>query len=194
MGTRNLTVIQLDSEYKVAQYCQWDGYPSDKGIGILEILREGDINLIKENVSKLKSIPEEKLQSIQEQFNNDPDFFESYPHLSWDCGGPEILRMIEENKISECFLNLRFAKESIWCEWCYVIDFDKKTFEVYKGFNKKRLDKSDRFYSEDVSFESEYHPVKLLISFDLYNLPSDDLFMQSIEKRLDDLKSRNLKY
>ena len=27
MGTRNLTVVYLDGQYKVAQYGQWDGYP-----------------------------------------------------------------------------------------------------------------------------------------------------------------------
>lgn len=31
MGTRNLTAVYLDGEYKIAQYGQWDGYPKDKG-------------------------------------------------------------------------------------------------------------------------------------------------------------------
>ena len=30
MGTRNLTCVFKDGEYKVAQYGQWDGYPSLK--------------------------------------------------------------------------------------------------------------------------------------------------------------------
>lgn len=31
MGTRNLTCVVLDGEFKVAQYGQWDGYPEGSG-------------------------------------------------------------------------------------------------------------------------------------------------------------------
>lgn len=31
MGTRNLTAVYIDGEYKVAQYGQWDGYPEGPG-------------------------------------------------------------------------------------------------------------------------------------------------------------------
>lgn len=31
MGTRNLTAVYLDGQYKVAQYGQWDGYPEGRG-------------------------------------------------------------------------------------------------------------------------------------------------------------------
>lgn len=27
MGTRHLTAVVIDGDYKVAQYGQWDGYP-----------------------------------------------------------------------------------------------------------------------------------------------------------------------
>ena len=30
MGTRHLIAVQLDGEYKIAQYGQWDGYPEGK--------------------------------------------------------------------------------------------------------------------------------------------------------------------
>ena len=38
MGTRNLTCVFVNGEYKVAQYCQWDGYPSGQGLTILNFL------------------------------------------------------------------------------------------------------------------------------------------------------------
>lgn len=40
MGTRNLTCVVLDGEYKVAQYGQWDGYPEGQGRTILEFLSQ----------------------------------------------------------------------------------------------------------------------------------------------------------
>ena len=40
MGTRNLTmVIDQEGEVKVAQYGQWDGYPSGVGVGIVSFLK-----------------------------------------------------------------------------------------------------------------------------------------------------------
>ena len=32
MGTRNLTIIVEDNKHKVAQYCQWDGYPEGREV------------------------------------------------------------------------------------------------------------------------------------------------------------------
>jgi hypothetical protein len=38
MGTRNLVAVQIDGQYKIAQYGQWDGYHSGKGLEVLEFL------------------------------------------------------------------------------------------------------------------------------------------------------------
>ena len=40
MGTRNLTVVFMDGEYKVAQYGQWDGYPEGQGITCFNFLHD----------------------------------------------------------------------------------------------------------------------------------------------------------
>lgn len=39
MGTRHLTAVFVDGEYKVAQYGQWDGYPEGQGLTCLEFAR-----------------------------------------------------------------------------------------------------------------------------------------------------------
>ena len=53
MGTRNLTmVIDKKGELKIAQYGQWDGYPSGVGADVLEFAKDKD-----------------KLSQLEEQFN-----------------------------------------------------------------------------------------------------------------------------
>jgi len=40
MGTRNLTCVVSGGKYIIAQYGQWDGYPSGQGVTALEFLRK----------------------------------------------------------------------------------------------------------------------------------------------------------
>ena len=38
-----------------------------------------------------------------------------------------------------------FAADSLFCEFVYVVDFDKNTYEIFEGFNKNFLDPNERF-------------------------------------------------
>ena len=56
-----------------------------------------------------------------------------------------------------------FAGDILLCEWAYVVDLQKGVFEVYEGFQKEPLDKSERFYSFSQQLEHRrdtYYPVK----------------------------------
>ena len=204
MGTRNLTCVVLDGEYKIAQYGQWDGYPSGQGIRILRFITEA------ENLAKLK----EKLPRCRffEEEGRDKEFLDSYnenaptwasdpdnrtdeqkrwfrKYISRDLGG-EILASVANSEDEEILLHgyIEFAGQSLSCEWAYAIDFDKNTFEVYRGFNTKPLDSSERFATsktDDFKFADKdnnpysYNPVKHLITFDLLNLPDEETFLAS---------------
>ena len=66
-----------------------------------------------------------------------------------------------------------FVADSLFCEYAYVIDLDKNTFEIYTGFNKERLSENDRFFFLQEEGK-EYYPVKLLKSYSLSELPTKD--------------------
>ena len=191
MGTRHLTCVVKDGEYKVAQYGQWDGYPSGQGITILNFLKMMDKSKFEEKLSKIRFGKEEELRQQWINCGANPDdqwvtmeisekHSQCYPENSRDTGA-EILSIIYETD-KELILenNTEFATDSLFCEWAYVIDLDKNTFEVYKGFNKKPLDPSERFYKYKT--KKEYKPVNLLVSFSLKDLPDKEEFLIDIHR------------
>ncbi len=112
MGTRNLTIVQSDGKYKVAQYCQWDGYPSGQGITILNALRNMDpvfdIPHFKKNVDKLKQLTDDDVLAYWKKCGADDSgwvgmdvsekFKEKYEHLHRDFGA-RIIEAIYTNKV-----------------------------------------------------------------------------------------------
>lgn len=202
MGTRNLTVVYLDGDYRIAQYGQWDGYPSGQGVTILNFLRslKGKYARFKSQVRKVRIIDEDKQKEITDFMttigasdgwmdgNQSGQFHKKYPLLNRDVGG-EILQQVLDSEEDPIWLHnsLNFAADSLFCEWAYVIDFDKGSFEVYEGFNKRRLAKTQRFaYLNDAPQPAhrklrEYYPIRLVKSFSLTKLPNKNRFLMLTE-------------
>lgn len=198
MGTRNLTCVYLDGEYKVAQYGAWDGYPDGQGLTCLEFLR----NTMHEEKfqEKLRSIlyaSEDYIKGVLDAFGEISGFLtidksnmvkKYYPQFHRDTAA-DVLKLIETTDIVAYLENnITFAADSMFCEWAYVIDFDKRTFEVYEGFNQKPLTEEDRFFFlEDKAYkerrgEDQYHPVKLVKSWSLDELPTEDEFLNAFKE------------
>jgi len=56
-----------------------------------------------------------------------------------------------------------FVRDSLFCEWAYVIDMDSREVEVYEGFNKSPVPAGERFSDPDsCSGKAEYFPVRLV--------------------------------
>lgn len=196
MGTRNLTMVISEGKTKIAQYGQWDGQPSGQGEIILEFLLKCDLDKLKERVDKLRWATDKEIKKIDAT----KDWWEKYPFLSRDCGG-EILSAVydgtmtvsDKKKIGERIpvkVNVEFlvnsedfAAESLFCEWAYVIDLDKRTFEVYKGFNKKPLTEKDRFFKMSVKQGGDYNQVKMVKKYSLDKLPTVKDFLFYFKKK-----------
>lgn len=188
MGTRNLTCVYMDGEYKVAQYGQWDGYPEGLGVTILTFLKSVNMESFKAAVSKVSFLTGEEIENINKTIKAtrklmpDYDWTKDFPHLSRDCGG-EILNQIVFNGARKVRNSIDFAKDSLFCEWAYVVDLDTNKFEVYSGFNKEPLTAGDRFYfsGEKKEEDYEYYPIKEIAEFDLNNLPTKEDFLGQFE-------------
>lgn len=176
MGTRNVTMVVSNSQTKVAQYGQWDGYPSSNGVKILGTLKEIDLTKFKKKVDALSFLTDEQVDKI----NADPNWIKNYPYLSRDTGA-DILNMVYKKKLLGLVNNEDFINDGLMCEWVYVVDLDKRTFEVYKGFHKKPLKKGERFYKPKQKNSDGYSPAKHVKTFSLDDLPTEKEFLKLVD-------------
>ena len=146
MGTRNLTAVMLDGEYKIAQYGQWDGYPSGQGATALRFITNVDLDAFKEKVRACRFCTQDDYDRV----NLDKNWKRNYPELSRDAGA-EVLQMVMDG--ATLLKNtIGFAGDSLMCEYAYVIDLDKGTFEFFEGWNSEPIN-DGRFVSGDESLE-----------------------------------------
>ena len=179
MGTRNLTIVISNGQTKIAQYGQWDGYPSGQGLTALEFLRKADINLFKEKVDKLRWLTDEEGEAI----GKDANWRHKYPYLHRDMGA-KILEYVNSHEILGLANQELFAADSLMNEWTYVVDLDRRTFEVYEGFNKSPLPEDERFASlapAQYKIDAQYYPVKLKKVYLLNSLPGNETFLAECE-------------
>lgn len=158
MGTRGLTIVTYNNETRVAQYGQWDHYPSGQGVTILEFLRKPEnVEALRKNMDKCYWIAQEEHEALVDQFTGKSSmgrgwmtseesklFNEAYPSLHRDTGG-EILYLIAEATAPVPLQdNSGFAEDDGMCEGIYTVDLDRNIFSSEYDFYptvKYELDK-----------------------------------------------------
>ena len=179
MGTRNLTVVYMDGEYRVAQYGQWDGYPEGQGLVCLRFLENDFVeHKFRTNLRKLKMV-----ETDEERKALDILYKDKWPNEFSRDTGAKILKMIQDGNVESGFLinNISFASQGD-CEWAWVLDLDKRTFGGYEGWNKTPLTQNDRFFFLGNYQDGDYCGVKLVQSWDLDDLPTEDEFLEAFNK------------
>jgi hypothetical protein len=161
MGTRGLTVVIYGGETKIAQYGQWDHYPSGQGITCLEFLQKAIHEKFKEKLGLCRFLTVEEQDKIDCHLGT---WTTDYPFLTRDHGS-NVLNVINESNVDEVLLidNTGFGTngEGFMCEYVYVIDYDRNVFEVYGGL---------------------YIPENLAVSYDINNLPTEEEFLKELEE------------
>jgi hypothetical protein len=169
MGTRNLTmVISQEGEKKVAQYGQWDGYPSGVGVGVLKFLKNKNVfEKFKTNLSKVrfldeKGVDKEFIKSYNKnapQWSNGPDYRteEQKRWFATYCTrdlAEEVLTNIANSTDEEIVLMDRenAAKGDGLVEYSYVINLKEKTLGIYGHIDQEpmKVYKLDELPEEDV--------------------------------------------
>lgn len=189
MGTRGLTAVYKDGTHRIAQYGQWDHYPEGQGITALHFLRSGKLSALIANLDKIEWLTEEKYEADTKHITDGRPFItmeESaqidhiFPFVSRDHG-TDILNLVADYEgDGPIYLvdQINFAANSLFNEGTYVIDLDAGVFEVYEGFQNQPH--SDGRFASDKENRG-YYPVRLVKSYSLDNLPSDDEFLEDFK-------------
>lgn len=184
MSTRHLTCVVKDSDYKVAQYGQGDGYYSGAGINALHFLRdELDREKFLANLAQAYEPNDEQIAEMNARIKAENKSVSAlYPSLSRDTGS-DIFGLIQNsNEPVPVQLSIKFAADSLFCEYAYVVDFDKGTFEVFKGYNTSPLIEGERFYgAKGEDQDNRYFPVRHVKTYQLDALPSDEQFLADLD-------------
>lgn len=140
MGTRNSTMVRLDGELKVAQYGQWDGYPTGQGQTIANFVKKlmeskTNLDVFKKRLESLKEVDLEEQKAFLKEIGAEDGWLtmeqsakhnERFPGLNRDHGAG-ILELIYNGEVTEVYLDPDFKKDTLYCEYWYEINLDDET-------------------------------------------------------------------
>lgn len=144
MGTRHLVGVIKDGKWRVAQYGQWDGYLEGQGKTVLSILEDGGVEKLREKVDNCIFVTREQIRQYYVDAGDSPTntsglisgeiadkFNEEHPTLSRDMGALVLKSIIESDDLIELFDSSDFLTDDCFCEFAYVVDFDKNVLRFY---------------------------------------------------------------
>ena len=169
------------------------GTREDRGVTILKFLRDPlKRNHLKDALSRVKFVTAAEVEQwyiaagaqpgsslvsmdVVARVNRD------HPYISRELGAEILTKIISADEVVEVTDSREFVRDSLFCEWAYVIDYDKGTFEVYRGFNEKPVPEGERFAAVDAPREhvpggTAYYAIKHVMTYKLDDLPTTRQF------------------
>lgn len=187
MGTRGVIGLFKGGKGKIT-YMQYDAYPDGVGVDILREIKESSIKQIKKAFNNIKLVLDQEKQPTKEEI----DRYLRYSNPSVGSQGMsnteiftyyQLLRNLQgtlkpyfNQEVSLMIDNEDFLKDSLFCEWGYVINLDKKVLEVWRGFTK--TPQENRYKIEKT--EETYFNCELLKEYPLNDLPTEDQFLKDL--------------
>lgn len=189
MSTRGLYGVRLNGVDKCT-YNHSDSYPSWLGRKIVEFCANNtleklqkfhdNIILVSENS---KPTEEQIAKCIKAGYYS--RYVSSKSVEDWYC----LLKNLQQNfdVYQECIDNdqeifmineTNFIKDSLFCEYAYIINLDDETLEFYKGC--QRIPQDDNRYGV-MPDEDGYYPCKLMLTFQLDELDDIDSIVNIME-------------
>ena len=189
MGTRGAVGVKLNNKYYVT-YNHWDSYPSELGKDVVQFCQKIDTiqngwkkfskNIEKVELVKNKDKASKKLQNKYAKYCDES--VSTQDSSEWYCllrnlQGISIFNEILEGNVEHMIDSFNFLKDSLFCEYAYIINLDDKKLEFYQGFNKS-VDTNSPLPIEQIS-KNDYYPVKFVGSVNFEDI--EDFDVEKIE-------------
>lgn len=175
MSTRGTIGFRMQKKDKVT-YNHSDSYPSWLGINILSFIKDTPEPELKDIASRIELVDEDSTPS--------PEQIEAYSKYSdtsvstrtktdWYC----LLRDTQgdlnhyRSGVRHMIDYHEFLKDSLSCEWAYIINIDSRELEIYRGYNKqKNLKNGGRYAKYTVDEDKRYYGVTILATLSLSDI------------------------
>ncbi|HEX5972555.1 MAG TPA: hypothetical protein VFY85_11550 [Gemmatimonadaceae bacterium] len=175
----------VDGTEKIA-YNHFDSYPSGLGTSVLGWLRKAHLGATERLARELRVVANDS-----EPTDEDIERLGGYlnKHVGERRERPDWYQLLRETQgnpaaILDAGVLLdahEFPLDSLFAEWGYLVDFDNKVLEAYRGFQHGSHSRG-RFASRKGSEMSPgYYPCALEHSWPLSALPTDDEFVKALE-------------
>lgn len=183
MGTRGLWGFRKDSKDKLT-YNHFDSYPDCLGHTIIEFLKKHTKKELEDIAKRIVLVDEDKPATAEALVlcKKYCDTGVSTQQITdWYCllrgaqGCPEAYADGLRFMIDDA----DFIRNSLFCEFAYIINLDENVLEYWIGYQKKP-DETNRY--GNVKFDG-YYPCKMLKSFnlnDIKKINSDDIVREMI--------------
>ncbi len=146
MGTRGITEVIFENDLKVAQYGQWDHYPSGQGLDIFNFLKDQDnIDKLKSGLANVTYPSTAELDDIYKNYTNEngmstmeqgEQFADAYPSLTRDTGGRILEVIANSTGPTPLYMDADFKNDELFCEGVYTVNLDDETFTSKYGGNE----------------------------------------------------------
>lgn len=175
MGTRGAYGFTVAGKSKIS-YNHYDSYPSCLGKSIVNFLSCNNIVAIENFAKSVKMVDANKKPTVSQikkltsldinvEKNNDwYNLLRSHQGELQELYSAKIPFMTNEEN---------FMKDSLFCEYAYIINLDEGVLEYYVGFNKTPI-LEGRFANAPHN-EGGYYPVRLIKTYPLADLYACDV-------------------
>lgn len=186
MGTRGfLGFVANDHETIAYNHC--DSYPDALGLTVLNYARSiEDLDAAKQQAAVIVHVSDEvpptdeQIEALRPYMNTS---------VGWKMPRPDWYQLLRESQGDPAAMlaaghvehKPEWPADSLFCEWGYLIDFDRGVLQVYRGFQTSPHT-TGRFHDRKTSDGSSgYGPVRLIATYALDSLPDDAAFIHATD-------------
>jgi len=188
MGTRGLYGFRKNGIDKTT-YNHYDSYPDYLGAMIVKFCKETSIEEMNEIFDRIVLVDEDS-KPTKQQIAECMDYYDSdvskQTPEDWYCllreaqGAPDAYK----NGLKYMIDNHDFIKNSLFCEYAYIIDLDTNILEFYVGFQTVPTI-LNRYGTEK---DGNYYPCKM-VSF--YPIDPECMSKYSVQDYVDDMNKKS---